>query len=527
MKPTDFRVKGFHLDLRIQVMPLPALRTLAAELAAFGLNTLLIEWEATYPYQQHAIISNEYAYTREEIESFLAYCATLGLDVIPLQQCFGHVEYILRHERYAHLRESQKDISQFCPMKQAATHRLVFELLADVAATHRSEYLHIGGDETYLLGHCPRCRAKAGRAGLSRLYVDFFKGIAHRVVKLGKRPLLWADMLLKYPDAAGQMPKETIFVDWNYGWRPNHFGDITKIQRLGFEVWGAAALRAHPDNHSLTDWKTHFQNIRAYVPYARRQGYAGLLMTSWSTSGVYGYEWDQKGEVLEMHTMRHVYPLAGFRILQAAYAESLRDDRPLTPQKFVQRYAAERFGLPAADGAKLWQVLAREVTEIKPGDEIAGPLADARQAQSLLASLAPRRQLIEFEHLRLMADLREFHLRFKQLERQIQAGRASGQIRALARLIEESELLDQRFIKANRGFLHEKALAEEIIVRSKKLRRLYDRLTRAGRRSCQPTAAPALARRSGVVRGLGRIFGDGQPHRPRPLEKPAYRLSGS
>ena len=32
---TDFPVKGFHIDLRIQVMPMSALRKFAAELAGF------------------------------------------------------------------------------------------------------------------------------------------------------------------------------------------------------------------------------------------------------------------------------------------------------------------------------------------------------------------------------------------------------------------------------------------------------------------------------------------------------------
>lgn len=115
---TDFRIKGFHIDLRIQVMPMAALRKFAAELAGFGLNTLLVEWEATFPYEKHAVISNEYAYTRKEVESFVSYCTGLGIEVIPLQQCFGHLEYILRHERYAHLRESNKDICQLCPLKK-------------------------------------------------------------------------------------------------------------------------------------------------------------------------------------------------------------------------------------------------------------------------------------------------------------------------------------------------------------------------------------------------------------------------
>ena len=114
---TDFAIKAFHIDLRIQVMPISALRNYAAELAEFGLNTLIVEWEASYPYKKHAIISNEYAYTSQEVESFISHCTRLGIEVIPLQQCFGHVEYILRHDRYAHLRESNSDICQVCPLK--------------------------------------------------------------------------------------------------------------------------------------------------------------------------------------------------------------------------------------------------------------------------------------------------------------------------------------------------------------------------------------------------------------------------
>ena len=53
----EFKVKGFHLDLRIQVMKMPALKAFAKKLSQNGINTLVMEWEATYPYQKHAVIS--------------------------------------------------------------------------------------------------------------------------------------------------------------------------------------------------------------------------------------------------------------------------------------------------------------------------------------------------------------------------------------------------------------------------------------------------------------------------------------
>lgn len=497
---TDFTIKGFHLDLRIQVMPMAALRKYVATLAEFGLNTLLIEWEATYPYDQYSVVSNEYAYTREEVLSFVSYCARLGIEVIPLQQCFGHVEYILRHERLAHLRESNKDISQVCPLRDDAAVNVFRELLADVASTHPSGYIHIGGDETHLLGHCPQCRAKAQSEGKSRLYVDYFKEIARHVIQLGRRPVLWADMLLKHPEAVEEMPKECVFVDWNYGWQPDHFGDVSRIEGNGFEMWGAAALRAHPDNHSLTCWETHFHNIRDFIPYARARGYEGMLLTSWSTSGVYGMEWDQDSEVIDMHPTRRVYPLAGFRILLAAYAEALHQQGPIAPEEFVARYTSERFGLSPQDGTRLWQAMTIDATPIQPNVDLETLHAKASEARRLLASLDPERHASEFGHLQLMADLREFHVRYKKLENEIQSTEFSPShvpqaSRALERLIKESRTLDRRFIEANGGFLYEKALVEENEARSKKLRRLYDRLTRAGRKPGEPRAATRRSER--------------------------------
>ncbi len=59
-----------------------------------------MEWEGTYPFEKHPLIPNRYAYRKEDIVSFVKCCNSLGIDIIPLQQNFGHVEYILRNERY-------------------------------------------------------------------------------------------------------------------------------------------------------------------------------------------------------------------------------------------------------------------------------------------------------------------------------------------------------------------------------------------------------------------------------------------
>ncbi|MEA2063812.1 MAG: family 20 glycosylhydrolase [Gemmatimonadota bacterium] len=484
----QFPIRGFHLDLKIQVMTPGALREFARELAGMGFNTLVTEWEASFPFDKHATISNRYAYTRQEVESFISYCGELGIDVIPLQQCFGHVEYILRHDRYAHLKEDRKDICQLCPLKKEQARQLFTEVFSDIASLHHSEYIHIGGDETYLLGHCDKCAAFAAQYGKSRLYVDYMKMICDIIIGLGKRPVLWADIVLKHPEAVARLPQETVFVDWNYGWALDHFGDISVLKEQGSEFWGSPALRSHPDNYYLSCWGKHFNNLRDFIPYARKSGYTGIVMTSWSTSGQYGFEWDNPWKVVEMHTIRHVYPLSGFRILVAAYAQALEQVEPIEPPAFVAEYAAERFGFDNFEARRFWEVLTTDPSMVETNtpleeDYTKEVLSHVRQAQKKLGSLKPRSNEKEFEHFRLMFDIREQYLAFMEIQCRVQSpgfslAQAERAALDLGKVMAKSSGLDERFRRLNAGFLHDSEIEKECEVRNKKMRLLYERLAR-------------------------------------------------
>lgn len=72
----------------------------------------------------------------------------------------GHL-YILRHDKYKALREDEKDLSQVCPSETEGNRALFTRLYTDLASTHPGPYIHIGGDETYLLSHCEKCKKRA------------------------------------------------------------------------------------------------------------------------------------------------------------------------------------------------------------------------------------------------------------------------------------------------------------------------------------------------------------------------------
>ncbi len=486
----QFAVRGFHIDLRVQVMTMYALKSFAKELAGFGINTLVMEYEATFPYQKHATISNKYAYTRDEIKKFVQYCNGLGIDVIPLQQCFGHVEYILRHGRYSNLAESKQDISQVCPSKTEECRQLFTDFFADMASLHTSKYIHIGGDETRLLGHCEECAKKAEKEGTSKLFADYLKMICEIITGMGKIPVMWADIILKYPDAVNELPKETVFVDWNYGWNINYFGNIPELQKKGVTLWGAPAIRSHPDNWYTIDWQKHFNNQRDFIPYARNAGYQGMIMTSWSTSGLYGFKWDINREVIDMFAIRNVYPLSGFRILIAAYAKALKQAAPINPSAFVVKYAQERFGFSKEESEKFRIALFASPEVIRPENisdkkKINEIKNEIDEACKMMLALKPRTNKKEFEHLRLMLDLRQFYLDSKAVEAVYESDSYSREkkselLEKLSDLLTKAKKLDRRFSSLNKKFLYPSEIDDQNKIRSQKIRNIY-----ASIRGCQ------------------------------------------
>lgn len=459
----DFDVRAVYVDHRTQVMTLPALKELALQASRGGMNAMVVEYEASFPFQENGTLCGPDAFTRDEVEDLVDYCASIGIEVIPLQNCFGHCEYILRHPRYAALREDAHDLSQVCPMRLDEAEGVFRSIFREIAAVHPSRYIHIGCDETRLLGHDRRCAAHVAEAGTSRLYVDYVARMCRIVRELGKVPVIWGDIILQHPEALADLPKDLIVVDWNYGWSTRHFGDIDAVLEQGITMWGASSLRSAPDNLYLVQWDKHFANLATYLPFCREKGFSGIIQTSWSTSGVYHYISDNGFDIIDLQPVRQVYPMSGFNILLQAFYSAAGREEPLDVDAFIRSYASDRFGLaPEAlpvlvDYFKMPQ---REVTGASfTAAVIADELTRARALRQRMETVRPRRNVREMDHLRLALDIRVNYLEFKAVQRSFEtAGADRAALSAdLRPVLKEAQALRRRFIRLQRGYLKDPA----------------------------------------------------------------------
>ncbi|HEY65075.1 MAG TPA: family 20 glycosylhydrolase, partial [Caldilineae bacterium] len=213
----DLSLRGIHLDLKGAMAPFEYWREVIRTLAHYKINALLIEYEDKFPYERHSDIVSPGALTQGQVAELVELAREHCIEVIPLVQCLGHVEYVLRHERYASLREAG-ELSQYCPLEPGAA-TLFREMADEVIAAHPySRYFHLGADETWILGQCPRCREAVARKGKLGLYMDYVVPAIEYVSSQGKTPIIWDDMVWRTPDPdrVSQLPPETVMCDWFY-----------------------------------------------------------------------------------------------------------------------------------------------------------------------------------------------------------------------------------------------------------------------------------------------------------------------
>jgi hypothetical protein len=210
------KIIGFHVDMNISQFRGDYLKQELKMLADLGYNMILWEVENNIKWETCPECVSPDAFTKEEFKEILACSRKLGLEPIPLLQTIGHCEYVLKNEKYKPLAELPDRIDQYCPRNPEVVPFLrkwineYLEVFGDV------KYFHLGADEAYTLGKCPRCSAYAEEHSLSDLYISHMNAMSQPLIEKGVRPVIWGDMILHHPEALDKLSKKVVIYDWLY-----------------------------------------------------------------------------------------------------------------------------------------------------------------------------------------------------------------------------------------------------------------------------------------------------------------------
>lgn len=189
----ELALRSDYLDMRGIYPKFENLLRYVEEMAAYKLNTLVIEYEDKLPRARKDLCHPTDALTPEQHRRLLEVARENFIDIIPLQQSFGHLEYVLKLPEYQHLREIPEAPGEMCPLREGA-YELAASLLEETARLHPdSRYLHLGCDEVWSLGQSDECKASGKSRG--RIAIEYINRLAEKVVSLGKIPIVWHDMM--------------------------------------------------------------------------------------------------------------------------------------------------------------------------------------------------------------------------------------------------------------------------------------------------------------------------------------------
>ncbi|NWX45774.1 HEXDC Hexosaminidase, partial [Steatornis caripensis] len=191
-----------HLDLKGAAPRVSYLEQVFPLLSQLGANGILIEYEDMFPFKGDlGILKAPHAYSEEDIERIQQLAELHKLEVVPLVQTFGHVEFILKHEKYQHLREVERFPNSFNP-HVPDTLALLKSILSQVIEKHRrSTWIHIGADEVFHLGEGMDSKnwMSRNKGDTGTMYLKHIKEVLGFITTQywGLRALMWDDMLRK------------------------------------------------------------------------------------------------------------------------------------------------------------------------------------------------------------------------------------------------------------------------------------------------------------------------------------------
>lgn len=229
---------GVHLDLKGMNFKPGYIPQYLADLASQRVNTVLVEYEDVFPYRGLDIAYDRSAvWSRATLNRFLREAKKNDIQVIPLVQCLGHLEYVLGWDRYRRFAEDRSYPSTINVTDPKAV-ALIVDMLRQVIEAHPdSKYIHLGMDEAHAL---KRAAARLKKDVLD-VWLDHLRTLLPIVESAGKTAYVWTDMLEDHfrPGAFDEFRNgRVIFGTWDYSTRA---GDALPWARLVGN--GSSAIR--------------------------------------------------------------------------------------------------------------------------------------------------------------------------------------------------------------------------------------------------------------------------------------------
>ncbi len=219
--------------------------------------------EGKQPTFPHGDVAGGGLLEKSEVSDLIEYARALGFEIVPEVQSFGHVQYITyAHPEIAEISDEVKnDVKDtrdedqppdvfyhhsYCPQNEKS-YEIIFDIIDEIIEVAKPErYVHMGHDEVYQIGLCPKCKDKDH----AELYAMHVNRMHDYLAKKGYKMAIWCDMVqptekhYKTGPAIDMIPKDILMLDFIWYF---HF-DIDMEDNIlshGFNVMSGNLYSSH------------------------------------------------------------------------------------------------------------------------------------------------------------------------------------------------------------------------------------------------------------------------------------------
>jgi len=277
--------------------PVPTVAYIKRQLrtfAAYKLNMHSFYMEHTFSSKAHPLIGPEGgSLTADEIREVVAYARSYHIELVPEQQTFGHLHKALKYEKYNPLAETP--YGDVLSPQQEGTYKLVADWYHELNELFPGKFFHIGEDETFELGE-GQSREAARVKGVGAVYFEHLNRIRDLLKQYDRKLMFWGDIALNHPDLIGNIPKEMIVANWDYGPKDDYTNRIKPFKDAGLEQFVCPGVWSW--NQIFPNIDASSKNIINFVRDGQANGASGMLNTTWDDDGESLFEMSWYGIVL-------------------------------------------------------------------------------------------------------------------------------------------------------------------------------------------------------------------------------------
>ncbi len=273
------QIRGVSDDIsRGQAPTIENLKKFIKELSHYKVNQYyLVYMQDMFKFTNHPEIGKgRGVYSKEDIIELQNYAKNHFIEIIPIFQTIGHWENILHHPDYWIYGEFPG--SNSLNIANEEIYDLLDEMIGELREAFKSEYFHIGADESWDVGKLAS-KSMIENVGIGKAYLNHYKRVYDIVKKHGyKKVIIYHDILYKYKEVLEGLPKDMIIMYWKYNTKQKH-PILNKIKGHNFPIIVSPSIMDF--NRIFPSINKYEKNIVNLIQFGYDRGIIGEVTSSW------------------------------------------------------------------------------------------------------------------------------------------------------------------------------------------------------------------------------------------------------